>query len=397
MKKIAIIMPETLPLPAVRGGAVENLTQFFIENNEQDKLVDLTVFSLYDDLAVKESKRFKNTEFVFLKSNVLLNKFTYYFNRFLFKYLTKLKLQIFPYINNAIKRINSSDYDYILVENRPAFVPYIGKRCDIPIILHLHNDSLNSSTYISEEICKFCYKILVVSDYLKECVKSINHEATNIITLKNVIDVNKFNDNGKIRSIYRNNYKIKDDEVLFMFSGRLVPEKGVKELLLAYKQLASKYDNVKLLIVGGSWFSCDNETDYVKEIKDIAKEFSDRIIFSGYIDYANIPPQYLCADVVVVPSQWEEVAGLVVIEGMASKNALIISDSGGMLEYTNQDCCVCVKRGNTFIDDLFLAMEKMVVDEKYRVKLSEYGVKYVESFDKSNYLKKLIDAMEVDT
>ena len=46
--KIAILTSGTLPVPAVKGGAVENLTDFYLEYNEERKLHDMTVYSVYD-------------------------------------------------------------------------------------------------------------------------------------------------------------------------------------------------------------------------------------------------------------------------------------------------------------------------------------------------------------
>ena len=47
MKKIAILTSGILPVPAVQGGAVENLIDFYLEYNEQHKLHDITVYSVW--------------------------------------------------------------------------------------------------------------------------------------------------------------------------------------------------------------------------------------------------------------------------------------------------------------------------------------------------------------
>ena len=46
-KKIGILLVESLPLPPVKG-AVENLTQLIIDNNEDRHDLDIYVFSKYD-------------------------------------------------------------------------------------------------------------------------------------------------------------------------------------------------------------------------------------------------------------------------------------------------------------------------------------------------------------
>ena len=46
--KIAILTSGILPIPAVRGGAVENHIDFYLKYNDEHKLHDMTVFSVYD-------------------------------------------------------------------------------------------------------------------------------------------------------------------------------------------------------------------------------------------------------------------------------------------------------------------------------------------------------------
>ena len=46
--KIAIITCGILPIPAVQGGAVENLIDFYLEYNNRKKLHDMTIYSPWD-------------------------------------------------------------------------------------------------------------------------------------------------------------------------------------------------------------------------------------------------------------------------------------------------------------------------------------------------------------
>ena len=45
--KIAILTSGILPVPAVQGGAVENLIDFCLEYNDIHKIHEITVYSLY--------------------------------------------------------------------------------------------------------------------------------------------------------------------------------------------------------------------------------------------------------------------------------------------------------------------------------------------------------------
>ena len=45
--RIAILTSGILPVPAVQGGAVENLIDFYLDYNEVHKLHDITIYSVY--------------------------------------------------------------------------------------------------------------------------------------------------------------------------------------------------------------------------------------------------------------------------------------------------------------------------------------------------------------
>ena len=55
--KIAILTSGILPVPAVLGGAVENLIDFYLEYNNIHKLHDITVYSIYNKKVKKHPAR----------------------------------------------------------------------------------------------------------------------------------------------------------------------------------------------------------------------------------------------------------------------------------------------------------------------------------------------------
>ena len=70
-KKIAIICPAELPVPSVKGGAVETLIDHFLDENEKrgEQALEIIVYSVYDINAELESKKYKNVKFKYFKIN----------------------------------------------------------------------------------------------------------------------------------------------------------------------------------------------------------------------------------------------------------------------------------------------------------------------------------------
>jgi len=112
------------------------------------------------------------------------------------------------------------------------------------------------------------------------------------------------------------------DEVLFV--GRLVPEKGLAELLAAM----SCWPRELTLIVAG-------DGPFRKEYQERAKRLglSDRVIFLGAMSNDQLRHYYERCLVVVVPSIWGEPFGIVGLEAMAYAKPVVAFDVGGVREW----------------------------------------------------------------
>ena len=108
-------------------------------------------------------------------------------------------------------------------------------------------------------------------------------------------------------------------ERVFLFSGSLIPRKGVDLLVAAFVRLAREVPNVRLRIVGDGKLRAVN----------------DRVDFVGFKDWHELPDEYAAADVLCVPSRYDG-WGLVVPEGLASGLPVIATDRmGAALEFVD--------------------------------------------------------------
>lgn len=107
----------------------------------------------------------------------------------------------------------------------------------------------------------------------------------------------------------------KDSYILFL--GRLVPEKGIRYLIEAFKQVKT---DKKLVIAGGS-----SDTDFfAKELKDLAKD-DERIIFTGFVQDQMLDELYSNAYIYTLPSDLEGMP-LSLLEAMSYGNCCLVSD-----------------------------------------------------------------------
>lgn len=130
----------------------------------------------------------------------------------------------------------------------------------------------------------------------------------------------------------------KDSYILFL--GRLVPEKGLRYLIEAYKQTQT---DKKLVIAGGS-----SDTDsFMKEIKELAKD-DERILFTGFVQGKMLDELYSNAYIYTLPSDLEGMP-LSLLEAMSYGNCCLTSDIPECTEVV-EDKALIFKKSD--VDDL---------------------------------------------
>ncbi|WP_304992746.1 glycosyltransferase family 4 protein [Burkholderia plantarii] len=108
--------------------------------------------------------------------------------------------------------------------------------------------------------------------------------------------------------------------IVFGYIGRLVPEKGARELLRAFNLLRARHHDVRLLIAGSG------PDGFVAEL---ARHAGPDVSLLGHVDAARL---YREADVVVVPSRWDEPFGRTVAEALVFGRTVVCSNRGGLPE-----------------------------------------------------------------
>ena len=110
------------------------------------------------------------------------------------------------------------------------------------------------------------------------------------------------------------------------YVGRLVTEKGIPDLLEAAKKLRDDGLSFHLALIGDG-----AEREHL-EGEAARLGLQDRITFTGYLSGTAFEEAVRALRVVVMPSQWEETAGLAVMEKMMRGGLVIVADIGGLRE-----------------------------------------------------------------
>lgn len=161
MIKILIITSGVLPVPAVKGGAVENLIQMLLDENEKKYKNEITVASIYDERSEKEAKQYKYAKFEFFKENKIFKYFRGIINKILPIYIGN------EYITQIKRKTKFEQYDYVVLENSPQYATIIRKKVKGKLVLHLHNDRLNKNSKNAEKILNCFDSVFVLSKYIR--------------------------------------------------------------------------------------------------------------------------------------------------------------------------------------------------------------------------------------
>lgn len=222
---------------------------------------------------------------------------------------------------SASLRAALGNYDVVHIHAEgPAFMCWLPKLFGKKVIVTVHGLDHQrakwgkfASWYIrsgEKNAVRFADEIIVLSKGVQDYFQNTYGRTTRFIPN----GVNKAKPR-KARQITEKWGLTKDSYILYL--GRIVPEKGERYLIEAFKQ--TKTDK-KLVIAGGS---SDTQV-FMDELKSLAKD-DDRIIFTGFVQGEILEELYSNPYIYTLPSDLEGMP-LSLLEAMSYGNCCLTSD-----------------------------------------------------------------------
>lgn len=177
-------------------------------------------------------------------------------------------------------------------------------------------------------------------------------------------------------------------EMSFLFCGRLLGDKGIREFVAAAKIIKGRYSNVSFPVVGSLY----------PNPSSLSQKELDELVQSGIIDFKgktkDIRPFLRDCAVFVLPS-YREGTPHSVLEAMAMEKAIITTDVPGCREtVVNGRNGFLVKAQD--VSDLVAAMERFIKEPGLVSKMGAESRKYcLEKFDVSRVNATIIANMEI--
>jgi len=175
------------------------------------------------------------------------------------------------------------------------------------------------------------------------------------------VDSVRFRPDATARGSVRAELGLADDDLVFLFLGRITRDKGVTDLVQAFARLARQWPKARLVIVG------PDEDDLQPEL---IQHLGLAMVNARFVPLTNVPERYVAAcDVFCLPS-YREGFGSSVIEAAAAGVPALASRIYGIMD--------AVEEGETGllhpprdISEIHRLMVELAADETLRLRLGE--------------------------
>ena len=231
----------------------------------------------------------------------------------------------------------------------------------IPIVAHYHVINDKPGPFMM-----LCRAAIAVSRYTAE--QSLPPSLPKPV-IYNSISLERFDAGHSLRD----QFAIGADEVVVAFLGQIREIKGVADFIAMARNVTAP--NARFLIAGECRDPKRFPGSYSEEdLKEMAGG-DDRIRYIGYVkDVENV---YHTADIVVVPSRWQEPLGLINLEASACRKSVVATRVGGIPEVVEDGVNgSLVEPGE--VDQLTARVESLIADPDLRLRMGEAGRARVE-------------------
>ncbi len=182
-------------------------------------------------------------------------------------------------------------------------------------------------------------------------------------------------------SIFNGITRCAHDGITLLFLSRMVPEKGVFELVEAFARVKSKYPAARLIMAG------DGPARKALEAHVMTLSVSD-VSFPGYLKGADTAQALLDADVFVLPS-YTEGCPVSLLEAMAAGLPCITNSVGGIPDIF-QDGANGVLLDGVSVDTVTNALERLLGDPEQFARIAEHNRKEAwEKFEASVVTRRI--------
>ena len=254
------------------------------------------------------------------------------------------------------------------------------------LVVHKYLSSFKKSIYklLERWIGKKTTAFIVVTDKVgDELIKTGIAKKNKIHRIYNGINLDDFSETDESAQMeLREKFNIKNDDIIIGTLSRLVPDKGLEDLIQAFALIHSSNPKTKLVIAG--------DGPLINKLVELAEKLKikDNVNFIGWQN--NVPQTLALFDAFCLPTL-REGFGYVFLEAQAAGVPVIATKIEPLTE-TMQDGESAILVPTHSPENLASAIQKIITDDALKNQLIENGLKNVkERFDQRNQLGEIVE------
>lgn len=213
----------------------------------------------------------------------------------------------------------------------------VARMLDVPLIAGSRGSDIRVrdaiSRWLTRPVVCDARRLLVVSrDLGRLAVADYGAEADRVRVIPNGCDAAIFKRGDRMAA--RQALGLLDDAEIVLYVGRLVPEKGLRELVQAVRTLRAHRPELQLVLVGQGPMQAELT-------QTVASEHEGWLRLPGALPPIDVARWMQAADLVTLPS-YSEGHPNVLVEALACGRAVVATPVGGIPEVVDEDCAVLV-------------------------------------------------------
>jgi spore coat protein SA len=288
------------------------------------------------------------------------------------------------YLRQVVRVLENLQPDLVFINDRPQYIRYLRRHVPPGRLLFFMRGEMGESRRFLYLVDGIVVNSQGIADYAREL---LGGKPVPIYWMPNSLG-----DEFPVPPPPLDRFHRREKRILY--AGRIIPVKGVLELVEAFALVYREIPESRLFLYGASDnFRRDGPlTPYERQVRGRAARLpAGTVQFMGYVPNQEMGAHYVQADVAVFPSIWKESFGMVALEAMRCGTPVVASRRPGFEEVVIPGETGLLVDDPTDIPALAEAILRVLRDPDLARRMGEAGYRHSLEYTPEKAVKRLME------